>query len=1134
MVDRSNLLDQLNKLPDSQWEEILFRFDVDEAHLPIGGTKNQRSIAFIRLLQQQEYGLQRLQKALRDLNFFKEFIPKGTYPVGDGLRQREEAREQEAMQTAIARGDDPEDYRITPDKFYSFQPGTEWLGVFRQWDAARSFRTELLETTIRNSQSHRNCPATAIIGHGGSGKSVALRRLALDLVEQDYKVWWVENPEQLVVFGLDDLDNFIHHEDKPQFLLIDEIQNLHSNDPIYANRLQDYLKRNRSLVLVVAGRSLPTPLRLGTRDRDRFTPNEAADRVAILDKIAEELPAWASTATQLKAESLREARLVRILVVLARRQDPIPKTLAELEAAFLQILVDDLRRIERESAGLARAIMDVAVFREVGILYVSRSMLIALAEHYQPDAGIPTLFHEFDQKSPRWEPVISLLSYDSTEDIFQFHHDELAEGLIQASQIELTKPYIDNAYRKLILDIAIQRVVTQENLVNDQVTAKVISWLLYLFVRKYPKVATSDIVLQYIHRLLDVGISHNAYLRLIVDDSLSLNLQHQLDLLFLVASIVPTNSFVWGPVWKKLENVVPKEQQVSILNQIYEAGCRSEAILCPLLQSLPLEEAKFYATTWIQESQNSQILCSCLNLLGEEAKEEAHRLLQTNQIQNVLCTCLNLLGKEAKLEAHQLLQKSRNHAVLCRCLELLGAEAKPEARRLLQESQDKDVLCRCLELLGEEAKPEARRLLQESQDKDVLCRCLELLGAEAKPEARQLLQESQNPSVLCRCLELLGAEAKPEARRLLQESQDKDVLCRCLELLGEEAKPEARRLLQESQDKDVLCRCLELLREEAKPKAHHLLKKSQDHEVLCRCLDILGEEAKEESRQLLQKSQNEQVLGRCLKLLGEEGRSFAQQKIACWTETSSMLLIQCFTVAGDTPEAQEAANQILSRWKAGEKFDSRYKIVALRAPFDTDLRKERALAVLRNWYREYRPVVTAALTAFWNESNTVTYYCRKILKQWQKEIEYQHKNKHKHRNRNDGHIIKALSHPELKEEARKAAVQMLRVEDLSPGFLTELLLQRAVEITQGQFPSWIDGAEETEQLPSEQLAIMRPANILKSSRQAAKKSSVSRANHAGDSQSSQTQVAQQPESRNLDLWQQKLKDFDLDERKLIK
>ena len=74
MVDRNNLLEQLNKLPDRQWQELLLRLDVDRAHLRTAVTKHQHNIDLIRLFDEED-GLQRLQKALRDLSFFKEFIP---------------------------------------------------------------------------------------------------------------------------------------------------------------------------------------------------------------------------------------------------------------------------------------------------------------------------------------------------------------------------------------------------------------------------------------------------------------------------------------------------------------------------------------------------------------------------------------------------------------------------------------------------------------------------------------------------------------------------------------------------------------------------------------------------------------------------------------------------------------------------------------------------------------------------------------------------------------------------------------------------------------------------------------------------------------------------------------------------
>ncbi|NEQ68545.1 MAG: ATP-binding protein [Symploca sp. SIO2D2] len=1111
MSDRISLLDQLNRLPDSQWEELLFRLEVESYHLRTGVTKSQQNIDLIKLFQQQESGLPRLEHQLRELAFFKKFIPAGTYPVGEELRQREEAREEEA----VARGDIRGDYRITPEKFYSFQRGTEWLGVFREWDAPRSFREELLNTTIKNSQQRRrNCPATAIIGHGGSGKSVALRRLALDLV-QGYQVWWVENPTRLIELGLDE---FIDNEGKPQFLLIDEIQDLDSS---YVERLRRHLRKYPFLVLVVAGRRLPNKLKLGAKDK--FTPNEAADRITILDKIAEVLPAWATTAAQLKAESLREARLVRILVVLARRQEPVPKTLEELEEVFLQILVDDLERIREQFPGLATAIMDAAVFREVGMARLYRSVLITLADYHQPHASIPTLLAQFDN-NPRWKPVTSLISYDSSYESFLFHHDELAEGLIRASQEELTQPYVDDAYRNVILDRVIRwATAPQGNVAVDQRIAATASWLLRHFVCQGSDLVNQTTALNYIHQLLNAEISHHAYLSLIVNNALNLEREASLNLLEQYKSLAKkwiqkANQHphvlcrcleLLGPEAKKQALVLlfipgqDKEVLCSCLNLLGPEAKEQALVLLSTPEQHPFvicscltllgPEAKEQALVLLSTpGQDKEVLCSCLNLLGSEAKEQALVLLSTpGQTHQVLCSCLNLLGSEAKEQALVLLSTpEQDKEVLCSCLALLGQEAKKQALVLLSApGQNSDVLCSCLALLGQEAKKQALFLLSApGQNSDVLCSCLALLGSEAKEQALVLLSApGQNSSVLCRCLELLGSEAKEQALVLLSTpEQDKEVLCRCLELLGSEAKEQAFVLLSTpEQDKEVLCRCLELLGSEAKEQALVLLSTpGQTYHVLCSCLALLGSEAKEQALVLLSTpGQTPEVLCSCLNLLGQEAKIEAQEKIASWAETNPKVLSQCFAIAGETPEAQKAAKEIFLRWQAGENLNSAHKIVALRAPFNTELRQQMALQVLNNWRTKYRPLVASALTAFSNDPDAVTNCCRHILKRWYQEIEYYHRNKRKFCKQNDSHIIKALAHPSLRRQVQAAARRMLETEVNSPGFLTPLLHQQALEITQGKFPSWTGTEEkETEPLTIPQMAVLRPSKPPKSKR----------------------------------------------------
>jgi len=662
VISRDKLFIRLELLTNSQFKAMLFRLDNDipASHLPSGdASQTVCAIDLIRLLEQQsKLGL--LQRLLDELDWFKEFLPEGAYPVGQKLREREEARERQDMEEAEARGEYPEDYRVTPEKFYTFKPEANWLGIFRGWDAPWTFHSELLQRVIDASRSRNNCPAAAIIGHGGSGKSVALRRLAIDLADQGYKVWWVKEAEQLLQFGLSKL---AEADDSPQFLLVDDIHYLEDG---YAKRYRRYLQKNRSLVLVVAGRGLPTAFRVRVGPGSGlFDPYDAGDRGLVLNKIADVIPKWADTAKELATEPLQKARLIRLLVVLARRKVP-PRNLEELEGFFLEILADDIDKIRSVLPGLADAVIDATAIREVG-RDISRVTLIALADYRQPEKHIPTLLEDVIGNQ-RWKVLESLISHNPEYDTVQFHHDELAEGIILAGGENYLGSRIigDDAWRREILDVVINRGSVFSS-----------SYALSGFVRQYPDIISQERALEYIRQLLAAGNGHHAYLRLIVDEAVDLEQQERLELLLAAARVIPFNPWLWGTVWVWIQrHYQKKEERGKVLEQLYQAGCKSFAILIPLLQHLPHKSACIIAKRLLKESEYPDVLCTCLNLLGNEAKDDAKRLLNKSEDKDVLCTCLKLLGNEAKDDAKRLLNKSEYPDVLCTCLNLLGNEAK--------------------------------------------------------------------------------------------------------------------------------------------------------------------------------------------------------------------------------------------------------------------------------------------------------------------------------------------------------------------------------------------------------------------------------------------------------------------------
>jgi hypothetical protein len=345
-----------------------------------------------------------------------------------------------------------------------------------------------------------------------------------------------------------------------------------------------------------------------------------------------------------------------------------------------------------------------------------------------------------------------------------------------------------------------------------------------------------------------------------------------------------------------------------------------------------------------------------------------------------------------------------------------------------------------------------------------------------------------------------------------------DVLCRCLELLGEEAKERAKLLLDDPTTSfEVLCRCLELLGEEAKDQAKLLLVDSKDKEVLCRCLELLGEEAKDQARQLLEgPTTSSDVLCRCLELLGEEAKPFATERIRNWTETEAEVLVRCFQIAGETPEAEKAADELLAAWD--KRVPPLLRVAAIRAPFDTPLRTQRAREVLDDWHRQYRRLVAAALMAFWNNPDAVTRDCRVIISRWHLEIVYRHKNKKRLQFHNyDGHIIKALFHPALRKEASQAAQAMLYKAKYSPGFLSPELHRQAENIIRGEWQPWAVPGEGITQEQSEQVIILEPLPVVAQQERPPKPSSRQKAPKQTKKRTSST-----PQEPTLEPWKQSL------------
>ncbi len=448
--EATRLAARLERLSASQLEALLIHLEIDRSHLLPAEVEHAKRVAeLVQFLEYDNLARFRAWSVLDQIKFHKRPLPPGLLPVGDDLRARERAVEDDRIARAAHEGRDPGEGRITPERFYTFKDDAAWLGVFRDWDLRRGFHDALMGR-VRRLLENSPVRVAAIIGQGGGGKTVALRRLGLDLATAGLEVWWVDNHALALDLGLPEL---IARGDRGRRLIVlDDVQRL---DAQAVRQLQELMTRAPNLALVVAGRDLPVGLQTMLTPGDNlFLPDEVSDQPAILAKIGQVVPDWAERASMLASEALRPAPLVQLLVVLADGQIPIPRTLEELETGFLDSLTAEIFRVKDVHPGFAQALLFAAVVRSTGP-DLSRTSVIALADYYQPGASFLSLL---DTGSRRWSVAESLTFHDPIHDTIVFHHDELAEGVVEAGRRGSFEPWVvfDDAWLRTALAKLIQ------------------------------------------------------------------------------------------------------------------------------------------------------------------------------------------------------------------------------------------------------------------------------------------------------------------------------------------------------------------------------------------------------------------------------------------------------------------------------------------------------------------------------------------------------------------------------------------------------------------------------------------------------------------------------------------------------
>lgn len=856
----------------------------------------------------------------------------GIYFVDQSLLLAEEAREEKIRERARRKGKD--DTGVKPQMFFTFQPEAAWLGIFRDWDVQRNFYPKLKQRV--HGAISGDCigiPAAAVIGAGGSGKTVALRRLAVDLWKEGHRVLWVEEPECLNDI---DIGDYCSSDDLPTIIILDEIGRM---DLSLGNSIVRQWNKYSSLFLIGAGRKLPKAFFGRVRPGESlFNVDDAKDIPIILDNISKLVPGWKTSVGLLSSKVFQKVRLIHVLVVLARRVNSAPKTIEELETYFLEVLSEEINSFRESMSdlpGLTEAIIDLALFNTSNITVSLKSFVALVDFHSERLSGYTSsqpasLLLDACIDNIRWQKLSNLVIIDKQRNTVKFIHDEVGKGITEAYQLGTAKSNVsarDVVWKKVLLNFFVRKGDHNTSSLAVK-NAAIARWIDFH--------ETSE----YICRLAAAGNGHHSYLDLLFRSPslLELNLENILDILFQAAKLAPNNEFLWNRATPWLYLKFNKEPHVLLLHMInlHNAGVSCHQFTLTFLS-----------------------LCSRLDL--KLARYNADKLLYQTNNEMIICTCLKLLGSEAKGKAKELIENpGTSQVVIGECLTLLGSEAKEKAKELLENPRtDQAVVRKCIKLLGKEGEKKAKKLLQ---------------------------QDGTSAAAICACLSSLRRTAREDAERLLLTSDDINVLLACLNILRRSTKNHGETT-------------------GIKPPA--LTKTTRNNELI--------------AAKLIQK--------------WEVLPPYVIKKYAYPYLSKEML--------------KETVTEMSSHWHT---LSLRQKETMFEINVHTPEKIQFATDILKKWFVYNRRIVTAALCVFSELYKDVNYPCNQIIDQWQREIDYLRERK---RPIYVGHILKAISHPELHDQSFLACRNMLDAEARTSGYLTLELKHCADNVVYyRQWPKW--------------------------------------------------------------------------------
>ncbi len=345
----------------------------------------------------------------------------------------------------------------------------QWYGIVKNWVVEREFYRKLKEEIVSSFfDINRESKVGALVwGKGGSGKSTMLRKLAIDLCNEDFVVLWIKDKEiqEFYTKGLVQIPEYFG--DRQFLIVIEDLYRIKQNQNVRVKEIIDSICSNKNVRLIIGDRRCDDDSykeHIYDPDMNIFelTVN---DNKKTLEKLLENIQEWKEvSATLMTSDEDYQSSLYYILWTIGRTAqkkleggDTIK--FKDLKSHFRSLVESDLKTLsgnyyrqpdgtivftQFSYPGVAKGLYYWASIYATNKIYISYDLFFKIADLFNdPKASNSKLI----TASPSYKSILDIYSYEAKgfiksagdTSLFAFNHDILAEeGLSKAKLTEWT------------------------------------------------------------------------------------------------------------------------------------------------------------------------------------------------------------------------------------------------------------------------------------------------------------------------------------------------------------------------------------------------------------------------------------------------------------------------------------------------------------------------------------------------------------------------------------------------------------------------------------------------------------------------------------------------------------------------